>query len=254
MCLILFSYKNHPRYKLIIAANRDEFYARPTAPADYWEDYPEIIAGRDLEAMGTWMGMNQKLGKISMLTNYRDLTKLKSVAPSRGALVSDFLKNDSTSEDYYRELSTRLNKFNGFNLVLGKPDELSYFSSEFQGLKPLTSGVYGLSNALMNSPWPKVQKGKLKFEAITEERHFEVENLFEAMNDDELAEDKKLPDTGVGIDKERMLSPMFIKSPQYGSRCTTVIMVDHNDKVLYAERTYDTTTFAYDTIYHKFKI
>jgi len=254
MCLILFSYKTHPRYKLIIAGNRDEFYARPTKPADYWEDHREIMAGRDMEAMGTWMGMNTKSGDMAMLTNYRDLANLKSVAPSRGSLVSDFLINDSFPEEYYEALRPTLSEYNGFNLVLGSPDSLSYFSSEFNGLKSLAPGIYGLSNALMNSPWPKVQKGKMKIEAITEERHFEVEHLFEAMRDDELADDKHLPDTGVGLEKERMLSPMFIKSPQYGSRCTTVILVDNQDKVLYAERTYDTATFEYETKYHKFKI
>ena len=226
MCLILFSYKTHPRYKLIIAGNRDEFYARPTKPADYWDDHREILAGRDMEANGTWMGMNTKSGDIALLTTYRD----------------------------YEALRPSIGEYNGFNLVLGGPDSLSYFSSEFNGLKSLAPGVYGLSNALMNSPWPKVQKGKLKLEAITAERHFEVARLFEAMRDDELADDNNLPDTGVGLEKERMLSPMFIKSPQYGSRCTTVILVDHQDKVLYAERTYDTTTFAYETKYHKFKI
>lgn len=254
MCLILFSYKTHPRYKLIIAANRDEFYARPTISADYWKDYPDIMAGRDMEAMGTWMGMNKKSGDIGMLTNYRDLANLKSVAPSRGVLVSDFLINENFPEEYYGGLYPTLHEYNGFNVVLGSADSLSYFSSEFKGLKPLAPGVYGLSNALLNSPWPKIQKGKLKLEAITEERHFEVEHLFEAMKDDELAEEKYLPDTGVGLEKERMLSSMFIKSPQYGSRCTTAILVDHHDKVLYAERTYDTTTFMYDTKYHKFKI
>ncbi len=254
MCLILFSYKTHPRYKLIIAANRDEFYARATKPADHWEDHPEVMAGRDMEAMGTWMGMNQKSGNLAMLTNYRDLSNLKSGAPSRGALVSDFLINDSFPEKYYEALSPTLSEYNGFNLVLGSADSLSYFSSEFRGLKPLSPGVYGLSNALMNSPWPKVQRGKLKLEAITEESHFEVEHLFEAMYDDELSEDKNLPDTGVGLEKERMLSPMFIKSPEYGSRCTTVILVDQQDKVLYAERTYDTDDFSHSTKYHKFKI
>ena len=235
-------------------ANRDEFYERPTAPADYWEDHPEIMGGRDKEAMGTWMGMNQASGKVAMLTNYRDLDKVKPVAPSRGHLVRDFLINDITSEKYYGELLPNLHEYNGFNLILGKPDNLSYFSSEFQGLKLLPSGLYGLSNGLMNCLWPKVQKGKVKLETIASNRHFEVEHLFEAMRDDELAEDKDLPETGVGIEKERMLSPMFIKSPEYGSRATTVITVDYRDKVLYAERTYDMKNSLCDTVYHKFKI
>jgi len=254
MCLILFSYKTHPRYKLIIAGNRDEFYARPTASADFWTDHPHVMAGRDMEAMGTWMGMNKQSGDIAMLTNYRDLSNLKAESPSRGALVSDFLTDDSFPREYYEVLKPNIHEYNGFNLVLGSADSLSYFSSEFQGIKALSPGVYGLSNALMNSPWPKVKKGKLKLEAVIEDRHFEVEELFEALRDEELAEDKFLPDTGVGLEKERMLSSMFIKSPNYGSRCSTVVLVDQQDRVLYAERTYDTTTFTYETEYHKFKI
>lgn len=255
MCLILFGYKTHPRYKLIVAANRDEFYERPTAIANYWNDNPDVIAGRDLEAQGTWMGMNKKTGAISMLTNYRDLANLKTSAPSRGALVSDFLTKNISSEDYYTSIAETLPDFNGFNMVFGTADELYYTSNEFKGgLRKIPKGIYGLSNHLLNTDWPKVKKGKLKLSAITDERNFEVEHLFEALYDDELAPDLQLPDTGIGLEKERMLSSMFIKSPEYGTRCSTVILVDNNNKVLFAERTYNTSTFEYDTKYHKFKI
>ena len=255
MCLILFSYKNHPRYKLIVAANRDEFYERPTAIANFWEDHPDIVAGRDLEAKGTWMGMNKKTGAIAMLTNYRDLANNKPNAPSRGDLVSDFLIEDNTAEEYYQQRAAMLPQYNGFNLLIGQADNLHYTSNQFKsGLKKIPKGTYGLSNHLLNTEWPKTKKGKLKLEAITKERHFEVEHLFEALYDDELAKDNELPDTGVGLEKERWLSPQFIKSPKYGTRCSTIILVDNNNKSLYAERTYNPTTFEYDTVYHKFKI
>lgn len=255
MCLILFSYKNHPRYKLILAANRDEFYERPTLSADYWEDHPEVLAGRDLKAKGTWMGINKKTGNIAMLTNYRDLANLKNDAPSRGHLVSDFLIKNQSPEEYYLDIASDLPDYNGFNLLIGNANELYYTSNEFRGgLKKLPEGFYGLSNHLLNTDWPKVKKGKLKLAAITEEKHFDVARLFEAMYDDELAPDHKLPDTGVGLEKERMLSSVFIKSPSYGSRCTTVVLIDNNDKVLFAERSYNTSTFEYDTKYYKFKI
>ncbi|MDH5367128.1 MAG: NRDE family protein [Cyclobacteriaceae bacterium] len=255
MCLILFSYKTHPKYKLIVAANRDEFYERPTAIANYWKNSPNVLAGRDLEAKGTWMGMNKKTGAIAMLTNYRDLSNIKPNAPSRGDLVADFLIKNDSAEDYFQQRAYTLTNYNGFNLIIGQADRLYYTSNEFKaGLKKLPKGTYGLSNHLLNTEWPKVKKGKLKLEAITEERHFEVEHLFEALYDDEIAQDNELPDTGVGLERERWLSPLFIKSPKYGTRCSTVILVDNNNKTLFAERTYDTTTFKYDTKYYKFKI
>lgn len=255
MCLILFNYKKHPRYKLILAANRDEFYKRPTAIADYWEDHPEIMAGRDLEAKGTWMGINKNNGKLAMLTNYRDMANLKNNAPTRGLLVSDFLINDQSAEQYHNSKEEKHPAYNGFNMLTGDADNLYYSSNYFTGgLKKLPKGIYGLSNHLLNTEWPKVKKGRLKIAAITEEKNFEIEHLFEALYDDEISPDNQLPDTGIGLEKERWLSSLFIKSPEYGSRCTTVILVDNNNKVLFAERTYDTNTFESDTKYFKFKI
>ena len=255
MCLILFNYKKHPRYKLILAANRDEFYKRPTAIANFWEDNPKIIAGRDLEANGTWMGINKKNGKLAMLTNYRDLSNLKENAPTRGLLVSDYLTNDQTAEQYHASVEVKLSEYNGFNMILGDADNLYYTSNYFEGgLKKIPEGNYGLSNHLLNTEWPKVKIGKLKLAAISEEKNFEVEHLFEALYDDEIAPDNQLPDTGIGIEKERWLSSIFIKSPEYGTRCTSIILIDKNDKVLFAERTYDPMSYEYDTKYYKFKM
>lgn len=255
MCLILFNYKKHSRYKLILAANRDEFYKRPTTIANYWEDQPNILAGKDLEAKGTWMGINKKNGKVAMLTNYRDMASLKQNAPTRGLLVSEYLINYQSPEQYCNSISSKFPEYNGFNMLIGDADNLYYTSNYINGgLKKLPAGNYGLSNHLLNTEWTKVKKGKLKLAAITEEKHFEVEHLFEALYDDEIAPDNQLPDTGIGLDKERWLSSMFIKSPEYGTRCSTIILVDNNNKVLFAERTYDITTFEYDTKYYKFKI
>ncbi|MTI20496.1 NRDE family protein [Fulvivirga sp. RKSG066] len=243
MCLILFAHKVHPKYKLIVAANRDEFYARQTQPAQFWEDNPEILAGRDLEAGGTWMGIN-KSGSISMLTNYRDLSNIKAEAPSRGHLVSDFLTNNDNSESYLKKVESSGESYNGFNLICGNSDELHYYGNYQQGVHKITPGFYGLSNALLDTPWPKVERGKSKLENIVS-KDFEVETLFETLYDDIKAEDKNLPDTGVGLEMERMLSPMFIKSPKYGSRCSTVLLIDNDDQITFVERTYDINNFSH---------
>lgn len=243
MCLIFLSLNNHPAYKLIVAANRDEFYKRKTAPAHFWQDYPHILGGRDLEAGGTWMGMS-KQGKISMVTNYRDLRNLKPVAPSRGQLVSDFLLNGDRPGEYLNSLTQRASQYNGFNLVVGFPDELHYYSNYKNSVERMPEGIYGLSNHLLNTPWPKVEKGKKMFRQLIETR-FTPADLLNFLYNDEQAPDSLLPDTGVGLERERVLSSMFIKSPDYGSRCSTVILIDRNNEVNFTERVYDLTTFNY---------
>lgn len=244
MCLIFLSLNNHPTYKLIVAANRDEFYQRKTAAADYWSDHPQILGGRDLEASGTWMAMNKK-GRVAMVTNYRDLKNLKQTAPSRGALVSDFLLTDMHANDYLQSIEPKAHAFNGFNLLVGNVDELYYLSNYKQGIEKLNSGIYGLSNALLDTPWPKVEKGKAHFATLIEKQNVDAEVLFNMLYNEERAADALLPDTGVGIERERMLSSMFIKSPNYGTRCSTIMLVNHNNHVQYHERVYDLQTFAY---------
>jgi uncharacterized protein with NRDE domain len=246
MCLIFLSINNHPTYKLIIAANRDEFYQRKTAAAEYWSDYPEILGGRDLEASGTWMAMNKK-GRVAMVTNYRDLKNLKQTAPSRGALVSNFLLTDMHANEYLQSIEPKADVFNGFNLLVGNVDELYYLSNYKQGLEKLNSGIYGLSNALLDTPWPKVEKGKAHFATLIEKQDVDPEVLFNILYNEEQAADSLLPDTGVGIERERMLSSMFIKSPSYGTRCSTVMLVRHDNHVQYHERVYDLQTFAHNT-------
>jgi uncharacterized protein with NRDE domain len=246
MCLIFISLQHHPTYKLIVAGNRDEFYHRKTAVADYWTDHPNILGGRDLEAGGTWLGITTS-GRISMLTNYRDLRNLKLNAPSRGHLVSDFLASDATPANYLHEIDSKGSAYNGFNLIVGTLDELWYCSNYGRPASRLTNGFYGISNHLLETPWPKVVNGRRSMEKILRQTVIDPEDIFQVLSNDERAPDHLLPDTGLPLERERALSSMFIKSDNYGSRCSTIILADKTDNVLFAERTFDTATFAYQT-------
>ncbi len=244
MCLIFLSLQSHPTYKLIIAANRDEFYNRRTEAAHFWKDFPNIVGGRDLEANGTWMAMT-KSGRISLLTNYRDPKNINPNAPSRGQLVSDYLETNTNAEVYLKNVEASGKEYNGFNLITGTPDNLWYYSNYSSGIKKLPQGVHGLSNHLMDTPWPKVERGKRKFQQILDRGAVDPKILFEFLYDSEPAKDDQLPDTGIGLERERALSSMFIKTNGYGSRCSTVVLVDHKNHVEYVERVYDLQTFKF---------
>ncbi len=254
MCLIFFSINNHPTYKLIVAANRDEFYNRKTAPANYWEDNPKILGGRDLEAGGTWMGIT-KSGRISLITNYRDSSNINPQAPSRGQLVSDYLDNEVLNPvDCLQQIEKRAKAYNGFNLVVGNPDSLWYFSNYGEGIKKITSGLFGLSNHLLETPWPKVMRGKEQLKPIFDHATINTEDIFKVLYDSEQGVDENLPDTGVGIERERVLSSMFIKSTGYGTRCSTILLIDKSNHVSFLERIYNLTTFSYTTESFQFAI
>lgn len=246
MCLIFISFNTHPAYKLIVAANRDEFYNRETAAAHFWSDHPTVLGGRDLEAMGTWLGVNTK-GKISMVTNYRDLKNLKPNAPSRGHLVSDFLVTHEDSQKYLKKVADKAPDYNGFNLIVGDANQLFYFSNYKNRIEPLSSGIHGLSNHLLNTPWPKVQRGLEKMRPLMNASTIDPDKLLDALYDSELAKDGELPDTGIGLERERVLSSMFIKSPEYGSRSSTVVVMDRSGSIFLKERVYDFTSFNYTT-------
>jgi len=253
MCLIFFSFKTHPTYKLIVAGNRDEFYNRRTAPAAFWEDHPNVLGGRDLEGGGTWLGMT-RTGKLSMLTNYRDPKHIDPKAPSRGHLVSDYLFDDSTAEDYIHAVEQLGSRYNGFNLLLGSPEELWYYSNYRQGVDKLAPGFYGLSNHLLDTPWPKVVRGKEKFQPLLAKARLSPDEIFDMLYDVEPAPDNRLPDTGLSLDRERALSSMFIKTNGYGSRCSTVILADYAGNITFSERVYDLSTFIYNTQTFQIKI
>lgn len=252
MCLIYLSLHQHPTYKLILAANRDEFYARKTEPVSYWLNHLNILGGRDLEAMredgtcGTWMAMTTS-AKIAMVTNYRDFKNLKPVAPSRGHLVSDFLIGDVEAESYLKEVEKTKNEYNGFNLLVGDVDCLFYLSNYKEGIEKLSAGTYGLSNSLLETSWPKVEILKLKMEPVLKKQAINPDELFDIMRDETRASDDQLPDTGIGIERERALSSMFIKTDGYGTRCSTIVLVKYSGETLFVERTYNLKDFSFVT-------
>lgn len=253
MCLIFISLKHHSHYKLIVAANRDEFYNRKTAAADFWEDRPQILGGRDLEASGTWLGMTRS-GKVGFVTNYRDPKNINPKAPSRGQLVSDYLVDTVSGESYLKKVEPVASRYNGFNLVTGTVNELYYLSNYKNGIVMLNSGLFGLSNHLLETPWPKIQRGKQKMEGLLKLPRPGPSDFFEMLYDDAPAADDVLPDTGVGLERERILSSMFIKSPGYGTRSSTVILVDYANTVLFQERVYDLKTFQFTTRQFEFQV
>lgn len=253
MCLIFFAIQNHPTYKLIVAGNRDEFYNRKTAPADFWQDYPDTLGGRDLEAKGTWMAIT-KQGRISFITNYRDPKNINPKAPSRGKLVLDYLQGDASAGAYLREVENTAGVYNGFNLIAGNANELWYLSNYKKGVEKIAPGFYGLSNHLLETPWPKVTYGKAKLEPLLTQSIILPEQLLDKLYDGTVAADGTLPDTGIGLARERALSSMFIKTAGYGSRCSTALLVDYHNEVVFAERTYDLQTFNYTTRTFQFKI
>ncbi len=237
MCLILLANDCHPKYSLVVAANRDEFYQRQTLPAAFWPQAPSILAGRDVDHGGTWMGITTA-GRFAALTNFRDPSNHKTHAPSRGYLVHKYLESTSPIKSYMQNLLNEGQRYNGFNLLAGTPETLYYFSNREKVIRHLEKGYHGLSNALLDVPWPKITKGIKKLTACLQEHEVYYEDLFEIMADKELANDSDLPQTGVSIELERMLSAIFIESPDYGTRSTTVMLIDRNNHVQFWERSF----------------
>jgi len=238
MCLLLFAWRVHADYPLVLAANRDEFYERPSAPADFWDAEPEILAGRDLKEGGTWLGIT-RTGRIAALTNYRDPASFKASAPSRGGLVSGYLRGDENARNYLEGLALDACKYNAFNLLLGDCSSLYYFSNR-GAQKCLEPGIYGISNTLIDVPWPKVLLGKRKLAKLLAGKGKPTsERLFELLSDRTRPPDDQLPETGVGLEWERVLSSLFIQSPFYGTRSSTVLLVDNNGRMTFAERVFN---------------
>lgn len=253
MCLIFFSIHHHPTYKLIVAGNRDEFYGRKTAAANYWTDHPEILGGRDLEAGGTWLAMNRN-GRISFITNFRDPLHINPTAPSRGKLVSDFVLGKESPFVYLNQRESEAKTYNGFNLVAGDSNGFAYLSNYGAGTQKLKPGFYGLSNHLLDTPWPKITEGKKRLAPLLNENKIEPEEIFRILHSESRAEDRELPSTGVPLELERALSAMFIKTPNYGSRCSTVVLIDQDNRVNFSERVYTPGTDEFTTQVFKFTI
>ncbi|MBC6425041.1 MAG: NRDE family protein [Ekhidna sp.] len=251
MCLITFAFNTHPEYRFILTANRDEFYARPTRPANWWEDHPEIFGGRDLLAMGTWMGIN-KNGRFAAVTNYRDIKNIKSDAKTRGDLPTDFLLSTDSPEAYALKVREKRDKYNGFNLIV-LDEEMAYTGSHSEDSYQLGFGIYGLSNALLDTPWPKVEKAKSAFECLIQKK-FKLEDLISLIDDTETAADGLLPDTGLDYEREKALSAMCIRTPDYGTCCSTAIRIDYEGNVEFMEKSYSVGDRMENTVNCQFKI
>lgn len=235
MCLILFAWDVHPEYELILAANRDEFYDRPTAPADWWHDAPDILAGRDLKAGGTWMGVT-KTGRFAAITNFRDPTSTQVSAPSRGALVTDFLTGAHSPQHYLESIRSSGHRYNGFNLLVGDGSGLLCFSNRQGDVRKLGPGIYGLSNRFLDTPWPKVERGKDKLARLVSEGPVKESALFDLLYDTWQPPDHLLPETGVGLTWERLLSPLFIRGDTYGTRSSSLLLQQRKGETLFVEK------------------
>ncbi len=236
MCLVLAAYDLHPGFILIVAANRDEFYDRPTAAAHFWEDYPDLLAGMDLEHRGTWMGITRR-GRFAAVTNYRDPASYKKGARSRGLLVRDYLCSTGDPPEFIAELDKGRDRYNGFNLLLLGGKSLWYYSGRTGLAQRLCPGVYGLSNHLLDTPWPKVVRGKEAMARILRGSEGSLaDSLLELLAGREQAGDGELPSTGVSLEWERLLSPVFIQSETYGTRASTVLLLDRRGRALFYER------------------
>jgi uncharacterized protein with NRDE domain len=252
MCLFLLANKIHPNYKLIIAANRDEFYNRPVEAAHFWQSFPHLLAGRDLKAGGTWLGITLT-GRIAAITNFRDLKNIRDNAPSRGELTLDFLINNNSPYEYYKTLKDKAANYNGFNLVFGIKNDLYFFSNHTNEFNKLDAGLYGLSNCLLDTPWPKVVKVKEEFKKIINENELEAKT-FQMLRDEIKPPDELLPDTGVGLELERVLSSVFIKTAVYGTRSSTLITINIDDEVQFIERTYNKETNSFSDVSFNFNL
>lgn len=243
MCIISFHFQDHPNYKLIVAANRDEFYERPTKEAHFWGDKPNILAGRDLKALGTWLGIT-KDGRFAALTNYRDPKSESEDKKSRGEIVTSFLTSTKKAPDFLETLHQNSAEYNGFNILLGTPDELFYYGNRQNKIVKVSPGTHSISNHLMNTPWPKVSKARTNLQQYVQNHNIiDVEEIFLQLNDQEIAEDNLLPETGIDLDLERQLSPVFIKTEHYGTRASTVLLVTKDNHVTFIERTYNSGSF-----------
>jgi uncharacterized protein with NRDE domain len=252
VCLILLAHCAHPRYRLIVAANRDEWFRRPSAPAAFWKDRPDLLAGRDLEQGGTWLGITRG-GRFAALTNFRDPRSKRDDSPSRGELVADFLSGRAPAVQHARALLAEAPRYNGFNLLASDGAELAYVCSRTAQSQIVAPGIHGLSNGVLDEPWPKVRRGCERLAAAID-RDFSADDLFALLRDDALAPEAELPSTGVSTEWERLLSAMHIVADGYGTRCATVVLVEQTGDVTFLERTFDPTGRAADTVEHRFSV
>ncbi|MDF3982672.1 NRDE family protein [Luteibacter sp. PPL201] len=234
MCLIAFAWRTHPRWRLVLVGNRDEFHARPTAPLASWDEAPQILAGRDLHAGGTWAGVAPR-GRVGVITNVRD-PQASHEGMSRGLLVADYLASSLPAAAHADELMAMASAYRPFNLLTFDRDDAFYLGNHREARRQrVTDGIHGVSNADFNAPWPKTQALTAKLGAWIDSDG-DIASLFDLLSDRGGWPDDLLPDTGVGIERERFLASAFIAGEQYGTRASTVILVGHDDATTIIER------------------
>ncbi len=237
MCVIYLAFRSHPRHRLIVAANRDEFHDRPTAGLEEWSDEPGLIAGRDLRSGGTWMGVHAR-GRFAALTNFREPLPHLGEAPSRGSLVASYLSGGGEPVRWLDSLAPRASLFAGFSLFVSDFETLGHYSNRGAGTAALLDpGIYAISNGLIGDPWPKVVRGRERFARAVSGAAVDVDSLLAILGDAAGANDADLPRTGVGIERERMLAPIFIRGEDYGTRSSSVILVGEKEG-LFVERSF----------------
>lgn len=236
MCLIVFALNRHENYPLILVANRDEFLDRPTATAGFWEDAPHVLGGRDLREGGTWLGVTID-GRFAAVTNYRE-PGAQVVEPfSRGKLVADYLKQRPEPAAYARQLEELAGRCNGFNILYGTIRDVRYASNRGPG-GPVSDGIHALSNHLLDTPWPKAERARQLMEDLLSRETIDPEQLIEAISDSSPFPDHTLPHSGVSLELERFLSPLFIRGGHYGTRSTTVLLASRDNRISFTERTH----------------
>jgi uncharacterized protein with NRDE domain len=252
MCLIAIAHRAAPGIELLVAANRDEFFERPASPARFWDDHPAVLAGRDLRAGGTWLGVSRG-GRFGAITNYRNPRERRDDAPSRGALVSDFLLGSEPAGHYVDRLATGAQAYNGFSLLLSDGEELWFTSNRDAEPYRVGAGIHGLSNHLLNEPWPKVRRAKQGLARLLEGA-FDAQACFEMLADATPAADADLPDTGIGLERERRSSAIRIVDSQYGTRCSTVLLIRSSGEAELHERSFAADGAVTGTVSHAFTL
>ena len=237
MCLILFALHQHKDYPLIVIANRDEYYARPTQSAHWWPDAPDIFAGRDLEASGTWMGVNKK-GRFAAVTNVREPGSFGPARLSSGKLTRDFLSSREPADTFLKNIESSADDYAGFNLLVGDSTGLYFYSNRNPGIRCIPPGIYGVSNGLFDEAWPKLVSGKQAL-SVALKTSVENDSLMKILTDRDTAEDERLPQTGVPVDIERMLSSRFIHSNDYGTRACSIVKFNQRGQIIFVEHNYE---------------
>lgn len=240
MCLILLALSQGKDYPLVVLSNRDEFYDRPALAAHWWGDSPNTFGGRDLEAQGTWMGVN-KQGRFSAVTNVREPGRKQISKRSRGDLTREFLTESESVPQFLARIAAQQDDYAGFNLLIGDSHELWSYSNRQPGIHKLTPGIYGVSNGYFDEPWPKLTSGKIALEEALGNNGSD-ETLIDIMISEQQAPDEKLPTTGVPLEKERLLSSRFIKMPDYGTRASSLVKFSNQDTISFTEQSFDPDT------------